>query len=169
MSAVAYMKVPIMTKPRTTIARLLAWVALAGAGGIAIFGLLAWRSVAVEQADPDQALGRFTAVRDRFAGTEPMLRVDAAGHVTRRPPPADEIAAPRQLHVLAYRRPELVRADVPLWFLRAKGPALQYALRGTGVDLKRLGVTAADLQRYGPCLVLDEARANGDRLLVWTE
>ncbi len=158
-----------MAKPRTTIARLLAWVALAGVVGVAIFGLLAWRSVAVEHADPDQALGRFTAIRERFAGTEPLLHVDAAGHVTRRPPPANEIAPPSRLHVLAYRRPELVRADVPFWFLRAKGPALQYSLRGTGLDLKRLGVTAADLQRYGPCLVLDEARANGERLLVWTE
>jgi hypothetical protein len=75
------------------------------------------------------------------------------------------------MRVLAYRRPEqrLVRADVPLWFLKLKGPAVQYALRGTGLDLERLGVTPADLERYGACVVLDETRANGDRLLVWTE
>ena len=62
-----------------------------------------------------------------------------------------------------------MRADVPFWFLKTKGAALQDPLHGTGLDLERLGVTPADLERYGVCLVLDETRANGDRLLVWTE
>jgi hypothetical protein len=50
-----------------------------------------------------------------------------------------------------------------------KGPAIQFALRGTEIDLKELGVSAADLESHGPGLVLDETSANGDRLLVWTE
>ena len=58
----------------------------------------------------------------------------------------------------------LVHAIVPFWFLKMKGPAVQYALRDTGVDLKRLGVTPGDLEQYGAGVVLDEARANGDRL-----
>jgi hypothetical protein len=58
---------------------------------------------------------------------------------------------------------------VPFWFLKVKGPAVQYALRGTGLDLKRLGVSPADLEGYGVCLILDQTRTNGDRLLVWTE
>ena len=138
---------------------------------LSVFSLLAWRSVTVEQAEPDLALSRFTAVRDLFGGTEPVLRVNSDGSVVRRSPPDNQPTKPTHLHALAYRNPEhrLVRADVPLWFLKAKGPAIQYFLRGTGLDLKRLGVTASDLQRYGPCLVLDETRTNGDRLLVWTE
>ena len=78
---------------------------------------------------------------------------------------------PSTLHALAYRVPEqrLVHAIVPFWFLKIKGRAVQYALRDTGVDLKRLGVTPGDLEQYGAGVVLDEARANGDRLLVWTE
>jgi hypothetical protein len=63
----------------------------------------------------------------------------------------------------------LVRADVPFWYLKMKGPAVQYLVRGTGLDLQRLGITAADLERYGAAVVLDETNANGDRLLVWTE
>jgi hypothetical protein len=78
---------------------------------------------------------------------------------------------PTQLRVLAYRAPQqrLVHADVPFWFLKVKGPAVRYALRDTGLDLDRLDVSLADLERYGVCLILDETRANGDRLLVWTE
>jgi hypothetical protein len=101
-----------------------------------------------------------------------MIHVDAAGRVRRRDRPSTrEAAHPTRLRALAHRAPErrLVRADVPFWFFKIKGPAAQYALRGTGLDMDRLGVTPADLERCGVCLVLDETRTNGDRLLVWTE
>jgi hypothetical protein len=139
--------------------------------GLVVFGLLAWRSVTVEQTEPDLALSRFGRVRDVFSGTEPILRVSADGRVVRRANPDNGTASAKRLHVLAYQHAEhrLVRADVSFWFLKAKGPAVQYSLRGTGLDLKQLGVTPADLQQYGPCLILDETRTNGDRLLVWTE
>jgi hypothetical protein len=73
--------------------------------------------------------------------------------------------------VLAYRASEerLVEADVPLLFLRVKGPAVAFALRGTNFDLESLGLTAADLVDAGPGIVLDETRGNGDRVLAWTQ
>jgi hypothetical protein len=148
------------------------WFAAAAAVGVGVFAVLAWHSVTVEQAMPNEALQRFTEVRNGLAVVEPMLRVDAAGQITRRDQPsARDAAHPTRLRALAYRAPEhrLVRADVPFWFFKIKGPAAQYALSGTGLDLDQLGVTPADLERCGVCLVLDETRANGDRLLVWTE
>jgi hypothetical protein len=151
--------------------RLLSWLGIAALAGIGIFGVLAWHSITVEQAQPDDALRRFMEVRRRLAWTEPMLQVDA-GRVTRREASNETgTTRPTRLRVLAYRVPQqrLVHADVPFWFLKVKGPAAQYALRGTGLDLERLGVSPADLERYGVCLILDETRRNGDRLLVWTE
>lgn len=73
--------------------------------------------------------------------------------------------------MLAYlvREERLVEADVPLWFVGVKGPAMQFALRGTSIDFASLGLTAADLERAGSAVVLDETRGNGDRILVWTE
>ena len=41
--------------------------------------------------------------------------------------------------------------------------------RGTGFDLERLGLTAADLERAGAGVVIDEIGNNGDRLLAWTD
>lgn len=139
--------------------------------GFAIFGLLAWRSIEVEHAPPNQALRRFTEVRDRFTGSDPILRVDAEGRLLRHNPPEQETDPPKYLRVLTYRASEqrLVHANIAFWFLNVKGPAVQFALRGTGLDLNRLGITPSDLKRYGPCLVLDEAHADGSRLLVWTE
>jgi hypothetical protein len=141
-------------------------IGLAVAAGIGVFVFLAWRSITVEQAKPDDAFRRFNEVRNSLAWTEPILHVDRAGAITRRAAPSQrDVAHLTRLRVLAYRMPEhrLVRADVPFWFLTIKGPAVQYALRGTGLDLKRLGLTPADLERYGACVVLDESRPNGDR------
>jgi len=156
--------------PRSS--RFLSWVVGAALVGLAAFVFLAWHGVTVEEAQPDDAMRRFIEIRAGFSGSDPMLRVDATGLVARREsPPESETVRPTRLHVLAYRAPQhrLVRADAPFWFLKLKGPAVQYSLRGTGLDLERLGVTPADLERYGVCLLLDETRANGDRLLVWTE
>jgi len=138
---------------------------------LAFLAVLAWRSVTIERADPNDALRRFAQVEARFSSSEPMLRVEADGTITKKAVKASEPGRPSTLHALAYRVPEqrLVHAIVPFWFLKIKGRAVQYALRDTGVDLKRLGVTPGDLEQYGAGVVLDEARANGDRLLVWTE
>jgi hypothetical protein len=152
--------------------RIVSWIGVAAVVGIGVAAFFAWHSITVEQTNPDDALRRFDEIRSRLPWTEPMLRIDPSGVITRRPVPPESPGPPlSSMRVLAYRRPEqrLVRADVPLWFLKLKGPAVQYALRGTGLDLERLGVTPADLERYGACVVLDETRANGDRLLVWTE
>lgn len=77
----------------------------------------------------------------------------------------------RRLNALAYQADgqRLIAANAPFWFFRLKGPAAQLALSDTGLDLGRLGLTAAELQRFGPALLIDHKRANGDRLLVWTE
>ena len=150
----------------------LAWsIGVIAIAALSVFAFLAWRSVTIERADPGDALRRFVEVESGFTSSEPILRIDAGGTITRRRIP---LGAPRRLaklEALAYRVPEqrLVHAVVSFWFLKVKGPAVQYALRDTGLDLNRLGVTPADLEQYGPGVVLDETRPNGDRLLVWTE
>ncbi len=150
--------------------QLLWWIGGIAAAALSVFAYLGWHSVTVEQAEPSEALRRFAEVESRFHSSSPMLRIEA-GAITRRPAPLGEPPPLSRLQALAYRTPEqrLVHAVVPFWFLKMKGPAVQYALRDTGLDLQRLGVTPADLEQYGPGVVLDETRPNGDRLLVWTE
>jgi hypothetical protein len=156
---------------RSRNSRLLWCVAIAAMVGIGVFAFFAWHTVTVEQIQPNEVLTRFAEIRTTLPCTEPIWHVDAAGGVTRREAPREPQTRPTRLRVLAYRAPQerLVRVDVPFWFLKVKGPGVQYALGETGLDLERLGITPADLEQYGPCLVLDQTRANGDRLLVWTE
>lgn len=145
---------------------------LAAAVGLSVSGYFVWRAVTIEQAEPRQALQEFTAIRNSLGTTEPMLRVDESGQVVRGTTTMVKgEGRPSKLKVLAYQAGEqrLARASIPIWFYKLKGSAVQFALRGTEIDLKRLGITAGDLERHGPGLVFDETRSNGDRLLVWTE
>lgn len=140
--------------------------------GFGIFGVLAWRAVNVEDAEAPEALRRFTAVRTALGGRAPLLTLDDSGNVVRRAtPPTHQPPPLSRLAVLAYQAGDerLVSADVPFWFFRMKSQPTQFLVRGTGLDLERLEITAADLAKYGPAVVIDHARANGDRLLVWTE
>jgi hypothetical protein len=78
---------------------------------------------------------------------------------------------PTKLGVLYYRAGDdvLLRSDIPFWFFRLKGSAARVALRGSGFDMEKLGLTPDDISRQGPGLILDETMGNGDRLLVWAE
>lgn len=152
--------------------RILILLAAGAVIGFAIFGAMVYRAVDVEEADRPEALRRFSSVRAAFGDETPMLEIDASGRVLRRAdPPGATPRPPERLEVLAYRSNDerLVSAHVPFWFFRLKRPALEYVLSGTGLDLDRLQLTAGDLVRHGPGLILDQASANGDRLLVWTE
>jgi hypothetical protein len=156
---------------RSRNSRLLWCVGIAATAGIGVFAFFAWHGVTVERVQPSEVSARFAEIRTRLSCTEPIWQADAAGVLTRREPPGEPETRPTRLRVLGYRAPQerLVRVDVPFWFLKVKGPGVQYTLSEAGLDLERLGITPGDLEKYGPCLVLDQTRANGDRLLVWTE
>jgi hypothetical protein len=150
-----------------------ALVLIAGAiVGFSIFGVLAWRAITTEQADLPEALRRFETIRASLGSASPAIEVGPDGTVMRRAEPAHTVPVRlSRLNALAYQPADrrLIEAKVPFWFFRLKAPAAQYAVRGTGLDLKRLGLTAADLERYGPRVILDQTTAAGNRLLVWTE
>lgn len=151
--------------------RLALWISLSALVGLVVSLWVLARVSEVERVGTERAVEQFEARRAAVDDLEPILRVDPDGRLVRRLPPDGETRPVRVLRVLAYRRDlgGLVSADIPLWFLSLKGPAIDLALRGTGIDLDTLGLSAKELRRHGPSLVLDEHRANGDRLLLWTE
>jgi hypothetical protein len=152
--------------------RFLMWSGLAAVAGFAIFGVMVWRAVDVVDAAPADATAQFEEVRTRFGSQPPLLAFDDQGRLVRGETTAPTAPAPiGHLRVLSYRAAtgRLARARVAIWFLKLKGPAAQLVLRDTGLDLAALRLTAADLERAGPAIVLDRRSDSGDRLLVWTE
>ena len=155
-----------------TARRLLIIFAAGAAIGFGIFGALVYRAVTISQADHLNAARQIAAIRASLPQGPPVLALDEHGNVVRHAMARATAPTPvRRLRVVVYyaEARRLVSADVPFWFFRIKGPAAQYALRDTGVDLDRLGVTASDLQRYGPVIVIDRVHPNGDLVLAWTE
>ena len=153
---------------RSTGFRILLVVGVLAVLGVAFSFVAAWRSVEMTQADPDGAARAFESERSSSGPGDPIVAFREGGYV-RRPVPPRPPAAPSTLFILAYHRQSqrLVRVEVGFWFLRMKGPASEYVLDGAGVDLEALGLTVADLERYGPAVVLDEQRGD-NRVLMWT-
>ena len=138
--------------------------------GLVVFGAVAWRAVTTEHADPVEAQNRFAAALAASSSKTPLIKRDSSGHWARPEGTLSRGSQPTHFQILAYRASEarMIKAEVPLWFLKIKGPAVNYALDGTGFHLATLGLTAGDLERAGAGVVIDETRTNGDRVLAWT-
>jgi len=155
-----------------TATRFLLASAVSAVIGVGIFGWIASRQVDVQRTPSEEAQLALRMQRQAIGDTQPVFDLEV-GRGPARPSDSTQVPGERaaSLHVLAYSADggRLVRANVPFWFLKLKGPAAQFALRGTGFDLEKLEATPDELQRLGPHLLLDETWSNGNRLLVWTE
>lgn len=146
-------------------------LAAAFAVGVAVLAVTLSRVGELERLPPDAASARFESIRDSLGPSDPILSVAPDGGLALRPPPTSApVTRTRVLEVMAYRGAQrsLVRVEIPFWFLRMKAPAVDLVLRDTGLSMKDLGLAPGELVRYGPAILLDEERPNGDRVLVWT-
>jgi hypothetical protein len=155
----------------TPAAWLIAGLVVAATGGLLFSGWAFTRWVDLTRVEPGAAASAFEAARAPWQGRPPLVSFEENGAMVRHEGERNPPGRPRVLRALLYQPTEqrLVRAEVPMWFLKMKGPAARYALRGTGLDLDALGLTPADLERHGPGLVLDHVGPSGEPLLVWTE
>src|SRR5438093_541611 len=77
------------------------------------------------------------------------------------------------LRVLAYdpRAHKLVRVSIPFWLIRL-APGKHFSFfsdNGIDFDSDRIRLTADDLERLGPSLIIDQDDRHGAHVLVWTE
>ena len=120
------------------------------------------------------AAAEFDSVRAKFASQRALIELDEDGDLVRantdRKPPANA-SRPETLIVMAHDPDDggLVRVRVPFWLLRMKPDSGKIDFGGSSVDLEDLKLTVADLERWGPTLILDQRNRGGDRVLVWTE
>jgi hypothetical protein len=159
---------PITARP----VRLFGIVLACGLAGMVAFVLLASRAITVQNASRTEAERRIASIRAGLPSKTALVDIDDNGRVVRTRASSDGTARPvARLKALAWRDADgrLVSADTPFWFFKLKAPAARYALDGTGFDLERLGLTPADVERFGPGIIVDHAGRDGSLLLVWTE
>ena len=153
----------------------LKFLVVAAAFGFATFFWISSRVASVHPMDAGSADLRFHQAVQRFEDPRPLLQMDAGGRVSQIPVHEKKSSAlipvkPTDLHILAWTDPAvgLVDAEIPLWFVRLKAPALRFMLRKTGFDPEPWELDVSTIEEWGPGVVLDH-RTRGRRVLVWTE
>jgi hypothetical protein len=116
----------------------------------------------------------FDQVKARFEGQKPLVELDEHGrylrsNTDRTPPP--NAKPPESINVMAFdpREGRIVRLSIPFWLVRMKMRGATIDLNGRHMDLEDLRVTAEDLERFGPTLIVDHKNADGERVLVWSQ
>jgi hypothetical protein len=139
-------------------------------GGAAV---MVWRQTTITQAQAPDANREFESVRAPFVARPPLVEIVDPGPimVDVRVHRAAE-SAPRQavqfFNVIAFdgHTKKLVRTRAPVWWMNFSAESL---LARFGVPLGNLALTVADVERYGPGVVLDFSPPGGGRVLVWVQ
>lgn len=142
--------------------------------GAVIFSV-AWfrQQVQVTEVSATGASEQFDAIRARFAGKQPLLELHDGEprFVKERPTEPRSTVQITTLHLLAWDEDdeELVRFSLPFWLLRMKSGPIGFSSYDSGLD--RVSLSADDIERHGPGLILDASendRGRG-RVLIWAE
>jgi hypothetical protein len=158
----------------------LIWIGLGlfaffGVGCLGLVGAGAYfisRHMDVRHVQPAEAKAEFASLRARFKEQKPLLEV-RRGSISMRA--LEEKSSryqgplPTSLCLLAWEEGDEKRARIciPFWLLKLKsGKGLKLDI--DNADIERIEVSAEDLEKAGPSLLLD--RVDGrHRLLMWTE
>ena len=130
--------------------------------------------VETRSASPANAARDFEQVKARFAGQKPLVELDEHGRYLRSntdrtaPPNAKP---PESINVMAFDPDDgrIVRLSIPFWVVRMKMHGATIDLNGKHMDLEDLRLTAEDLERFGPTLIVDHKNTSGERVLVWSQ
>jgi len=144
-------------------------VAMAGVG-LYFFS----QHVQTRATSPAKAAHDFEQVKIRFAGQKPLIELDDHGrylrsNTDRTPPP--NVKPPESINVMAFDPDDgrIVRLSIPFWLVRMKMRGATIDLNGNHMNLEDLRLTAEDLERFGPTLIVDHRNASGERVLVWSQ
>jgi hypothetical protein len=153
------------------------WIVAIGAalalviGGAAAIVVVRHTTITVSQGQ--EADNAFETARARFPVRLPLVQIVDPGpimmDVRLNKAPG---SAPRQhlqdFHVLAWdsRSGKLVRSRAPVWWMNFSA---ENVLANLGVPMGGLTLTVADVERYGPGIIVDFAPPGGGRVLVWVQ
>lgn len=109
-------------------------------------------------------------IRGRYTGRAPLVEVvDAKSGDIRINRPADGTAPPvNTIHILTWKAEDgqLFRTEVPLWLMRFSTANL---VSNLGLAPERFRLTVADIERYGPGIVVDYRAPKSDHVLIWVD
>jgi hypothetical protein len=141
----------------------------------AAIAVTAWfqQNLDVQTSSAAAADAEFDVVRRRFPGRPPLLEIRngrAAYTVEPASLPASSTSL-QTLHVLAFAPGEgkLARISLPFWLLRMKSDPIRFGSYASGLDAEGVTLSPADVEKYGPGIVLDTVSPKGEHVLLWAE
>ena len=150
------------------------FVVIVGLGLVGSCVYLLTRQVSVQTMSRSAGAEEFDRMRAQLAGQQPFIELpdedsDAAPVVHRElaTHPTGQVNTVH-VRVWAPRDRKLVRVDLPMWTLRLMGSKPMTIETGSAGRVS-LRVTAQDIDRRGPGLILDHTGRRGEKLLVWSE
>ncbi|OFW05295.1 MAG: hypothetical protein A3H96_07595 [Acidobacteria bacterium RIFCSPLOWO2_02_FULL_67_36] len=140
-------------------------LALAGVGAYFVLGNMNKRD-----AGEAEALRDIDAIRARFGARPPLVEIVDPRRADIRINRLQNTAGTRvaTVHIINWNADsgELIRTEAPLWLMRFSSVNL---LSQLGVAPARFTLTVADIERYGPGIVVDHGVPGSVRVLVWVD
>jgi hypothetical protein len=152
-----------------------AFVLIVGVGLVAVVGYViyqqfAFQATSTTELKAEQELKRVIA---EFDGQKPYLVIKDGEPVISHEKGPGSGRPVETLHIIVWKPDEqkVVRLNVPFWLLRmTKGQPIKLSSNpDPDGEPMRLKITAEDLERRGPGLILDYKEASGQRVLVWAQ
>jgi hypothetical protein len=152
-----------------------AFVLVVGAGLVGVVGYVLYQQFAF-QAKTATEMGadeEFAEIVARFEGQKPYLIIKDGEPVVSEEPAAAPGKPVEALHIIVWDPDErkVVKLNMPFWLLRmTKGQPIKISPADEfGGEAMKLKITAEDIERRGPGLILDHREASGERVLVWAQ
>ncbi len=148
---------------------------IVGVGVVGTMGYLAYKQTAVQTVSMESPDAEFAKARARFEGQAPYIDFTDKDGVEMPVIHHDQEKARTALttvHLLAWgpRDRKLARIAFPFWLLRLTGSrGVQLSGGSSWENTVRLHVTAEEIERHGPGLLIDHETPHGERILVWAE
>lgn len=157
--------------------RIALWVVAIGIVLACIVGgsaaLIVWRQTTITTSEATDATTQFERIKAQFPQRTPLVEIVDPGPVMmdvriHRVPESASRQAVKFFHVLVFdaRTKRLIRSRAPVWWMTFSAENL---LANVGVRVGDLALTVADVERFGPGVVLDFTPPPGGRVLVWVE
>jgi hypothetical protein len=148
---------------------------LVGVSLVVVAGFVVYQQFAF-QATPATARSaeqKFEDIARKFEGQKPLLMLEDGDPVINRPPHDRKPARIEALHVMVWEpdNERVVSLNIPFWLIRmTNGRPIKLSTRDRGSDaMPHLKITADDLERFGPGLILLHREPGGERVIVWAQ
>ena len=127
----------------------------------------------VAETTATSASDAFAAVEKTFAGRGALIEVENERPRlntarTALPTSTQKLTS---LHVLVWAKKDskLVRLELPFWLLKMKSKPIEFGAYASGLDDVGMTMTAEELERYGPGIVVNMSPPSGERVLLWVD